>query len=47
MRRSTNVQDCFDAKIKSANGIRRAAKYARSTAQPHPDAAQTKQCWWE
>ena len=33
MRRSTNVQACFDAKIKSTNGIWRAAKYARSAAQ--------------
>jgi hypothetical protein len=47
MTRSTNIQACFEAKVKSANGIWRAAKYARSAAHPHPEAAQTKQCWWE
>ena len=47
MRRSTNVQVCVDAKVKSTNGIWRAARYVRSAAHPHAEAAQTKQCWWE
>ena len=47
MRSSTNIQARLETKITSTNGIWRAAKYMRSSAAPHPEAAQTKQCWWE